>query len=89
MISFLSYNSKKARELFRSIKQEDNDKLIVMELIKNDDSVETQAKKYYERTGKSRRTFFRIKNKLSAKVPLKSDVAHGTKLGVISNNEKQ
>ena len=81
LVAYVKYNPEKALYLFRETTKSDEDKEIVVELMNSGRTVEEQAKEFFRKTGKKRRTFFRIKKKIkkdSAKVPLKKDVTNGT-----------
>ena len=79
VIAFVKEDKANARELFRATTEKDEDKEIIINLRKLGISVEEQAVEFVNETGKSRRTFFRLKKELSAKVTLNQDMALGTK----------
>jgi hypothetical protein len=87
LISFVKYDSEKAPVLFQETTSVDEEEEVIAELIKADATIEEQTGIFFKLTGKSRRTFFRIKkrvllklkeNPASAKVPNKS---YDTKTG--------
>ncbi|MDP8216010.1 MAG: hypothetical protein P9L98_01645 [Candidatus Kaelpia imicola] len=64
-IAFVKEDKANAKELFKATVEKDEDKEIVLKLMKSDLSVSEQAVHFWQRTGKSRRTFFRIKKEVS------------------------
>ncbi|KKK75182.1 hypothetical protein LCGC14_2876290 [marine sediment metagenome] len=71
LIAFVQYDENKARELFRATTEIDEMKQIYLEVVKKSDVVKIQILVFMERTGRSRRTFFRIKKEVSVKVSRK------------------
>lgn len=79
LIAFLKYDYDKGLEMYQASRNVDNELKMVCELMDSDLSVTEQIKSFRERTGKSRRTYFRLKKKIqehykvpkchSAKVP--------------------
>lgn len=88
LTAYVKYNPQKAETLFRETTDKDDDEELVMQLMISDFTAERQADKFYKATGKSRRTYFRIKKRIaqksktdtqeSAKVTPKKDVTNGT-----------
>ena len=69
LIAFVKYDVKKAENLFEATTETDEDKEAYFESIKLSSVVKEQIFLFFDRTGKSRATFFRIKK--SIKVSLK------------------
>ena len=78
LIAFVRYNPEKALDLFRHTTTENDDEALILKFMNANLSTEKQAERFFNETGKSRRTFFRIKKRLSAKVSSKNDVTNGT-----------
>ncbi len=74
LIAFVQYDEKKAKILFRATTEVDELKRIYLQVVEKYDVVKNQISVFIEHTGKSRRTFFRIKKEVSVKVPSKKDI---------------
>ena len=77
LIAYVRYSPEQALALFKETSENDEDIQTVVELMEGSLSISAQAVEFSKRTGKSRRTYFRIKKKLkhhSAKVTSNSDV---------------
>jgi len=60
----LLYDKKNAEKLLIATIKVDTDLKLVMELIKSNDNLDIQKQKFYDKTGKSRATFFRLKRQI-------------------------
>jgi len=80
-IAFVKEEKSTARELFRATTEKDEDKEILLKLMESKLSVGEQVKRFCDKTGKSRRKFFRLKKDLKScvKVSVKADMAFCTK----------
>lgn len=74
LISFVKYDINKAEELFKATTERDEDKDIYLRGCQMYQEVKDQISYFCEKTGKTRRTFFRIKKKVGDIVTLKKDV---------------
>jgi hypothetical protein len=88
LIAFVRYNPEKALDLFRHTTTENDDEALILKFMNANLSTEKQAERFFKETGKSRRTFFRIKKRLSAKVSSKNDVTNGTVKNKQDSNRK-
>ena len=68
LIAFVQYDENKAKTLFQATTEIDELKQVYLQVIKKSDIVRTQILLFMEKTGKSRRTFFRTKKEFSVKV---------------------
>ena len=66
LIAFVKYDMEKSEALFLSSLDVDEEISILIDVIKNNDTVSEQVKAYKQLTGQSRMTFFRKKKKLKA-----------------------
>ncbi len=73
LIAFVQYDENKARALFQATTEIDELKKIYLEVSRKYDVVKNQIYIFTEKTGMSRRTFFRIKKEISAEVSKKID----------------
>lgn len=64
LIAFLRYDSEKGLEMYKASRNIDDELKIVCELVNSGLSVDDQIKSFNEQTGKSRRTYFRLKKRL-------------------------
>jgi len=87
LIAFMQYDEKKARKLFRATTEVDEIRQIFLEVIKKSTCVKTQTILFMERTGRSRRTFFRIKTEIGVKVSMKTNA--DTKLNTSERRSKK
>lgn len=81
LVAYVRYDPERALALFRATTESDEDAEVAIELMASGLPVTAQATEFCRRTGKSRRTFFRIKRKLkqdTARVPSKTDVTNGS-----------
>ena len=88
LIAFVQYDKKKAKILFQATTEVDEMKRVYLQVIKKSDVVKTQILLFMEKTGRSRRTFFRTKKEMSVKVStiLDVDTNTNTKLKGGKNN---
>lgn len=75
LISFVKYDQDKATCLFEETISTDEEEEAIAELIKTEMTIEEQTGIFYKLTGKSRRTFFRIKKRVLAKLKLNGAVS--------------
>jgi len=75
LIEMVKFDMSKAEELFINSYKVDEDTRLVEQLIQRASPVKDQAREFTEKTGKSRRTYFTIKKKISAVVQSKNNVA--------------
>ena len=80
LIAFVQYDEKKAKALFQATTEIDELKQVYLQVIKKSNIVRTQILLFMEKTGKSRRTFFRTKKEFSVKVSKILDVDTNTEL---------
>jgi GTPase SAR1 family protein len=80
LITFVQYDKKKAEFLFKETTEIDELKEAYLKSVGLFGAVKEQIAYFFELTGKSRRTFFRLKKQMGAKVSLNQDVALGTEL---------
>ena len=78
LIAFVKYDESKAKDLFRATTEVDEDKKIYLEVVKKYDTTKIQIQMFIERTGKSRRTFFRVKKEVGVIVSQKNTFDTGT-----------
>ncbi|KKM67531.1 hypothetical protein LCGC14_1470190 [marine sediment metagenome] len=74
LIAFVQYNKDRARALFQATTEIDELKKVYLEVSRKYDVIKNQVYIFMEKTGKSRRTFFRIKKEISAEVSKKIDI---------------
>lgn len=67
LIAYVKYSPQKATDLFKQTTPKDDDEETVLRLMASDWSAEQQANEFFKNTGKSRRTYFRIKKELTKK----------------------
>lgn len=79
LIAFVQYDKKKARTLFQATTEVDELKRVYLQVSRKYDVVKNQVQIFSEKTGMSRRTFFRIKKEISAEVSKKIDVGTNIK----------
>ncbi len=79
LIAFVEYDITKARTLFQATTETDESKQVYLQVIKKSEVVKTQILLFMEKTGKSRRTFFRTKKEMSVKVSKILDIDTNTK----------
>jgi len=68
LISFVKYDQDKATHLFNETTSVDEEQEAIGELLKSDMTTDEQVNVFFKLTGKSRRTFFRIKKKVLQKI---------------------
>jgi len=73
LIAFVQYDEKQAKDLFHATTEVDELKRVYLAVSKKYDVVKNQIYVFMEKTGMSRRTFFRIKKEISAEVSKKKD----------------
>ncbi len=64
LIAFLGYNPVKGLAMYTASRNIDDELKLVCELVNSEMPVEEQVKSFTEQTGKSRRTYFRLKKRL-------------------------
>jgi DNA polymerase III delta prime subunit len=80
-IAYIKYDRSKAESLFCATVEEDELKKVYLESKGMGDTITDQCRYFMRNTGMSRRTYFRVKKELSAKVSSKKDMALDTKRG--------
>jgi len=74
LIAFVQYDKTKAKVLFQATTEVDELREAYLQVIKQSDVVKTQVSLFIQKTGKSRRSYFRTKKEMSVKVPKILDV---------------
>lgn len=78
LIAFVQYKKTKAKMLFKATTETDETKEVYLDVTSQTSIVKEQIFLFIERTGKSRRTFFRTKKEVGVIVSKKSDVGTDT-----------
>lgn len=79
LIAFVKYDKDKASDLFKQTTEVDELKQIYLEVIKKHSEVKHQIPLFIEMSGRSRRTYFRVKKEISVKVSSNNDMTPDTK----------